>query len=290
MTSRPHLTQIERCLLAGMLGDAWGGPYEGQPASPVVAFPEIATISDDTQLVLATCEAIIQQRGAVEPARVAAVMRTWFEAGRFTGLGSSTLKALRDLAAGAHWALAGARGEFAAGAGAAMRVAPLAFFLDPARDRDRLTIRDVSRITHHSDEAYAGSIAIVAAIRECRQRCAVPASLLDRVASAVPDTAVRDRILEIDGRAIAEAVALGNSGHVVDAVPLALRLAVAHPASVADVIRAAVSAGGDTDTIAALAAQIVGVAGAEPPADLLDKIPDIARARTAFSELAAFAH
>src|SRR5262245_24138963 len=66
------------------------------------------------------------------------------------GLGSSTLKALRDLSAGAHWALAGARGEYAAGAGAAMRIAPLAFLLDPASADDRVLIRDVARITHHS--------------------------------------------------------------------------------------------------------------------------------------------
>ena len=56
-------------------------------------------------------------------------------------LGSSTLKALRDLAAGAHWELAGARGEYAAGTGAAMRIAPLAFLLEPGSAADRVIVR-----------------------------------------------------------------------------------------------------------------------------------------------------
>ena len=167
MSSSDPATGLELCLLAGLLGDAWGGAYEGQSAPAGTAFPRIAVVSDDTQLIMATCEALIESGGRVEPEIIASRFREWFTSGRFTGLGSSTLKALRDLSAGAHWALSGARGEFAAGAGAAMRAAPLAFFLDPRLDQDRQAIRDVSRITHHSDEAYAGALAMVLAVRHC---------------------------------------------------------------------------------------------------------------------------
>src|SRR5438552_12980525 len=80
-------------------------------------------------------------------------------------MGSSTLKALHDLDAGLHWALAGAKGEMSAGNGAAMRIAPLAFHLDPTVARDRQVIRDVCRITHHNEEAYVGALAIVVAVR-----------------------------------------------------------------------------------------------------------------------------
>ena len=107
--------RISHCLLGGALGDAWGGPYENQagPVNPV--FPSNPILSDDTLLVLATCEAIIERRGVVAPHAIAGRFLQWFQADRLVGLGSSTLKALRDLARGAHWALAGARGEFAAG-------------------------------------------------------------------------------------------------------------------------------------------------------------------------------
>jgi len=42
---------------------------------------------------------------------------------------------------------------------------PLAFLLEPARPVDRTVIRDVCRITHQNDEAYAGALAVVVAIR-----------------------------------------------------------------------------------------------------------------------------
>jgi ADP-ribosyl-[dinitrogen reductase] hydrolase len=152
------------CILAGAIGDAMGGPFEGQ--SGPIKFRESAhwSISDDSQLTLAACESIIKA-GEVSPEHIAAQFLLWHRARRLTGLGSSTLKALRDLDAGAHWALAGARGEMSAGNGAAMRIAPLAFHLDPANAAHRQTIRDVCRITHHHEEAYVGALAIVAAIR-----------------------------------------------------------------------------------------------------------------------------
>lgn len=181
---------IQSCLLGGAVGDAWGGPYEGLAACSSRTFPAVGSLSDDTLLTAATCEAIVEGRGRVRPDLVAARLCAWFDDGRLRGLGSSTLKALRDLSAGAHWALAGARGEFAAGSGSAMRAAPLAFVLDPAASTDRQTIRDISRITHHSDEAYAGALAMIAAIQIVAQRRSVPPDLLHQVQELLPDTAV----------------------------------------------------------------------------------------------------
>src|SRR5262249_56987659 len=90
------------------------------------------------------------RRRAVSPAAIADHFAHWFRQGRVTGVGASTLKALRDLAAGAHWALAGRKGERGAGNGAAMRVAPLAFCLDPEEPEQRTALRDVCRVTHHN--------------------------------------------------------------------------------------------------------------------------------------------
>ena len=73
-----------------------------------------------------------------------------------SGLGSSTLKPLRELQVGGHWALVGRSGEYAAGNGAAMRIAPLAF----KQQVDRQTLKDICSITHKNDEAYTGALAI----------------------------------------------------------------------------------------------------------------------------------
>ena len=39
------------------------------------------------------------------------------------------------------------------------------FVLDPTLEQNRTAIRDVSRITHHSDEAYVGALAVAIAVR-----------------------------------------------------------------------------------------------------------------------------
>src|SRR5262249_49827632 len=144
------------------------------------------------QLTLATCEAIVES-GDVSAETIATSFVRWFREGRVTCVGSSTLKALRDLEAGPHWALAGAKGERTAGNGAAMRVAPLAFLLDPFDTTDRVTIRDVCRITHHNDEAYCGALAVLIAIRRAAvKQLGPPDELYRLVGDALADSHVKD--------------------------------------------------------------------------------------------------
>jgi ADP-ribosyl-[dinitrogen reductase] hydrolase len=171
------------------------------------------------------------------------------------------LKSMRDLDAGVHWALAGSRGEGAAGNGAAMRIAPLAFLLDPSKASDRTIIRDVCRIPYHNDEAYVGALAVILAIRSILVGVwSQHHNFLSVVVDLLPDFAVRDRIKELIRLEIAPsevAPPFGASGYVVDTVPLALHCAqyIAEE-PVAAVRGRAISAGGDTDTIASLAGQI----------------------------------
>jgi ADP-ribosylglycohydrolase len=271
------------CIVGGAIGDALGGPYEGQPG-PISVQPDAPwRLSDDTQLTLATCEAVAICR-VVSPAAIAARFAHWFSSGRITGVGASTLKALRDLASGAHWALAGRKGEQGAGNGAAMRAAPLGFCLDPAVPEQRTTLRDVCRITHHNDGAYAGALAVVLAVRAVSAQAWHPGDdLLLRVAESLPDTSVRDRL-----RAVGEvapgtpawevARRFGCSGYVADSVPLALFAAQqAVPGNFRDVVLGAVGAGGDSDTIASMAGQVAGAwAGFSGlPGELVEQLPQV---------------
>ena len=125
------------CILGSAVGDAIGGAFEGQTGPLEFDDQQHWRISDDTQLTLATCESIIELRGTVEPEHIAGRFVQWFRERRLSGMGSSSLKALRDLDTGLHRALAGAKGEMAAGNGAAMRIAPLSFHIDPKRAEDR---------------------------------------------------------------------------------------------------------------------------------------------------------
>jgi len=264
----PSTDAVLGCIVGGAIGDCIGG----------LAEQNRLCLSDDTQLTLATCEAICAS-GEVSPDQIAAAFLRWFRAGRISGIGSATLKALCDLRAGAHWALAGARGERAAGNGAAMRIAPLAFLLDDRDRSDRAKIRDVCRITHHSDEAYVGALAILAAIRW--PVWAPEPKFFENLATVLPDTRVRDRLAEYsevswDTEYSVVAKRFGCSGYVVESIPLALFGAIGMAINGFELTLAEIArCGGDADTIGSLAGQVAGahLGLARLPGRLVDLAP-----------------
>lgn len=266
---------VQSCIVTGAVGDALGGLVERSSKS----------FSDDTQLTLATCEAILAF-GRPEPSVIAARMREWFTSRKVTGLGSSTLKALRDLEAGAHWALAGARGERAAGNGAAMRAAPLAFFLDPSDVADRVVLRDITRITHHHDEAYVGALAVVIAIRRA---AAGEDWSNDAVALLLPDTRVRDNLGSAAPLSGLDAVfsEVGASGFVAETIPMAFETARRMlDVGVEPAMQELNALGGDSDTIGSIAGQICGVASS---IDMSHLLVDLSDAETVLATAQRFA-
>ena len=246
--------QITGCLLAGSLGDSIGAFFENQTA-PQFTIPLDLRVTDDTQLTIATCESIIAS-SAVGPESIAARMTDWFRERRISGIGASTLKSLTELDAGGHWAMVGATGERSAGNGAAMRIAPMAFFLDPTIGSDRTTIRDVCRITHRNDESYLGALAILYSINRRR----LDRELIEYLIDHLPDSRIRDRFIEIDANKITavQLASLHNpSGYVVDSVPLSILCSI-ESSSILDSIKSIVEFGGDTDTIASMFGHIFG--------------------------------
>jgi ADP-ribosyl-[dinitrogen reductase] hydrolase len=284
------------CLLGGAMGDALGHAFEGMEPSAAVIDDQPWRLSDDTQLTLATCEGITDAGGRVEPAVIAARFAAWYRAQRVTGMGASTLKALSELVGGGHWAQVGRRGEMAAGNGAAMRSAPLAFFLDIEDPQARRTLRDVCRITHHNDEAYAGALAVVAAVRAAwTGTWRGDSTLLHMVSDRLPDTAVRDRLRDMARveralplRELAER--FGRSGWVVETVPLALCSAQrARTLGFEAMLLELVGVGGDSDTLASIAGQIAGtlLGQSRLPVAWLARLPE----RTSIEQTgAALAH
>lgn len=247
--------------MGGAIGDGIGSLYENRSDVSVVDFDRHWQITDDTQLTFATAESILENKGVV-PEKIAAKFLEWYNRGRLTGLGASTLKALRDLQAGAHWALAGRAGEYAAGNGAAMRIAPLAFFVSP--DFDRLVIKDVCNITHKNDEAYAASLAVLLALDAILyDKWTDQEMLIDHVIPLISDTRVKDNLLLLQstpGISIQEAASVvGCSGHAAESIPLALFAAgKIRTGGYKDIISEIIRCGGDTDTNASIAGQVMG--------------------------------
>ncbi len=251
--------RLKACLTAGAIGDAIGYKYENTDNNQEVDSDFDWYISDDTQLTIATCEAI---GDAVEilPEKVAERFLYWYKGGKLRGLGASTLKALRELQVGGHWALVGRSGEYAAGNGSAMRIAPLAF----KEYTTRLTIRDICTITHRNDEAYSGALAVYYAIRgSITGVWNGDNSLIDFILEKIPDTRVRDRLIELNKMNNLSILDLGEkykpTGYVVDSVPVAIFAAQKiNESDFKTIISDLIKIGGDTDTVCSIVGQITG--------------------------------
>lgn len=296
MNSSPaQKDRILGCIVGGAIGDAFGAPYEGAEP-PVEIDPTIgAILTDDTVLTLATCEAIVAER-RVDPAAIAGRCAESFRAGQVIGIGAATYKALSELAEGGHWALCGSKGERAAGNGAAMRIAPLAFFLDLDSATGRRTLRDVARITHHHEEAYVGALAIALAVRIAwKGLWPDDDELLGLLIPRLPDSRVRDQLKELAELQstlpfpkVAEKC--GTSGYVAESVPMALWAAQrVGSLGFESMIWETIGCGGDTDTIASMAGQIAGaLIGMESlPQTLVQRLPDRSRIVDTAERLAA---
>ena len=177
-----------------------------------------------------------------------------------------------------------------------MRIAPLAFLLNPIDSQDRTLIRDVCRITHHSDEAYVGALTVILAIRSVISGEWSPdRSFLAAAIDSLPDSAVRDRmekLLPLQLPASDVARTFGATGHVVDTVPLALYCAQSIASRpLPTVLAQTISVGGDTDTIASIAGQVagtvVGLAGI--PHNLLAEINGSDELKAIAKDFAEFA-
>ena len=259
--------RFEGCILAGAIGDAMGSGYEFnvlKAPDTYYIFDEPTRekppwqLTDDTQLSIATVEAWIKG-GSFDAEGVAQELARVYATGRLRGAGASTVKALQELCAGGHWSQVGRRGEFAAGNGAAMRIAPLAF----DRTVSNKQIREVSYITHQNQEAYVGARCVVGAIHQVIY-CDTDnvEQIINSIATGIPDTNVRDRLHEVAGRGTLESVGkLCASAYVVDSVPLAIFAGVAvGRTDLQAMYERLIQIGGDTDTNCSIAGQIAGAA------------------------------
>ena len=284
--NRPEFaSRIQAVLELGALGDFLGSPLEGTSIQDRRLDVISGGLTDDTVFTFATARAIADS-GQVQPEQIADYLLRAFQEG-VVGIGSSTLGAMQALAAGQHWALSGISGDRAAGNGAAMRIAPLAFVLEPSDTGARQLVLDIARITHRNDEAVTGALALVIGIRLALEGLTDGSSSLACIAEMLPDTRVRDAIVDAwnfgPKSALEAAEELGSSGHVSESVPLALYLGLSQCDSAVDCIEAAVLASEDADTVGSMVGQLLGAAGHRLPVGspvrehLPDDLPQLSR-------------
>lgn len=181
------------CLLGCAVGDALGAPYEGlwshsipNEETLLAGFADFegyprGQYTDDTQLSMATVEAIVKS-GDVVPAEIArSIAKLWKNESVVGPGGACTQAAHRFLKTG-DWASCGAPvGQ--AGNGTAMRTAVLGLFF--LHDPQRLPglVADVSRITHQDPRSVAGGVAIAKAAQLLATGDILPVGFCEEIAA-----------------------------------------------------------------------------------------------------------
>lgn len=264
---------MSNVLLGTAVGDALGVPFE----TKLVNHPELVKwdgksfvgsqhhklqpgqYSDDTQMSLMVAESLVDNKG-FNPEDLAGRYVDWIVSGRARGYGKTTLLAIHNLLEGKSYAESGVPGSY--GNGTAMRAAPIGVYFRDDLEQVIEVCKIDSGITHASEEAEAGSIAIAFTAALAAQDDME--DLLERVHSVLPNSKVKSIIYSlgslIDARHIPAASALrvlGTKADVRQTVPAALYCFLKFD-NFHDAILAAIKAGGDTDTTAAIVGGLFG--------------------------------
>lgn len=264
---------MSNVLLGTAVGDALGVPFESKLSNYelLLGWDSQSYLgsqyhkllpgqySDDSQMSIMVAQSLITNNG-FSPSDLCVRYVDWIVSGRARGYGRTTLLAVQNLQNGKHWTESGIAGSY--GNGTAMRAAPFGIYF---RD-DLKTLIEVckidSRITHASEEAEAGSLAIALATAYAVN--GDTENLLTKLCSFLPDSKVKAVIFSLDSLVdnphITPAQALqfiGTKCDVRQTVPAAL-YCFSRLKKYQEAVVAAIRAGGDTDTTAAIVGAMIG--------------------------------
>jgi ADP-ribosylglycohydrolase len=264
----PTVRAVRGALLGTAVGDALGLPFEGLTRKEVARYGKsldrfmlagnIGFVSDDTEQSALVLQSVLSARGDVrEATRHFRTAMLGFLLRLPFGIGLGTLRACLRIAFGRK--LSGVR---SAGNGAAMRAAVLgALFADDDAKRRAMT-RALSEVTHTDPRAvqgglYVAELAAQCALRPNDDRGTLALRALSVVHSRELAEAIEGAVLCAGSEHALEKRA--NQGYVVDTLELSVFCFVRSGRSYLSGVRAAVRAGGDTDTNAAIVGAWLGI-------------------------------
>jgi len=264
---------MSNVLLGTCIGDALGVPFESKLANYELLLNWNGKsflgsehhkllpgqYSDDGQMSIMVTESLLENKG-FDPDDLSSRYVDWIVSGRARGYGKTTLLAIQNLLNGVHWSESGVPGSY--GNGTAMRAAPFGIYFR----NDLSLLVDVckidSAITHASEEAEAGSIAIAMTAAYAVNNDTE--NLIDKLWQVLPDSKVKSIIYSlsslVDSPYILPSQALrvlGTKADVRMTVPAAIYLFMKHN-NYHDAVDDAIRAGGDTDTTAAIVGALFG--------------------------------
>lgn len=260
------------CLVAAAVGDCLGAAYEGYSGTDLAKAyydgrfqPASLTMgewTDDTSMLIATATSVAET-GRVDGEDLARRYLAWFEAGG-RGIGRATYHAMKRLQSGTPWYEAGEKGEYAAGNGVAMRVAPIGLL--HAGDLDGLweDVETCGVITHRNGEALAAGFAVAYAVARAAAGELDPETIILEILDQLEPCSVADilsetaRLLEIEEPPLQALPHLGLGGAAFETVPTAFYCFLRSPDNLQETIVSSIVAGGDTDTRACIAGAMSG--------------------------------
>lgn len=277
-------------LLGCAIGDALGFPFEGAPPEAIARVPTLAEdfvsrprgrflkgqYTDDTQMTVAVAEAIVAE-GKVDGRAIAQRLALLWRDGAILAPSQACSEAVERLREGVPWMSAGA-GIGYAGNGAAVRASPIGLFDcdEPGRIARDAEVQGV--ITHKDCRAQAGGAALAAAVAFnlgdplppdafCVRIAQVVAPIDAELASEIErlpqltrfEPAAATRVISRAGLApLATNDWPGISPYVVPSVLMALYAHLREPNDFRACMTIVLRAGGDTDSVAAMAGAISG--------------------------------
>ena len=244
--------RLEAVVYGAAVGDALGVPFEFQQRDTFTCTHMVAggahrmpagTFSDDTSMLLATCDSIRARRGRIDTKDMLKRFRAWLYKGAYTPDG--TVFDVGNTVATALDQGFGCKGERSNGNGSLMRIAPLA--LTNATDAQ---IAEVSAITHAHPLSTQACVVFVGILRD-----ALRGKSLER--------AIENNLIEDESFAFLKSVKaksrseIESSGFVLHTLEAALWCNL-HTNSYAECVQEAVNLGRDTDTTACVAGALAG--------------------------------
>ena len=262
------------CLVGTAIGDALGARREGRGMSrseDVVSLAEKLEqliYTDDTHMTIGIAESLIESKG-FNGEHMAQTFIKNYEAEPWRGYGPGPPRIFGMIKSGEAWYSAANRlyrgGSF--GNGSAMRVAPIGLLYSRSLEKLREIAYQSSSITHSHELGKEG-----AALQACAVALALNTpsdedidreAFLSRLQNFIQNRLYKGKVAQIrkllgeQDKAKVVAV-LGNGIEAPRSVPTAIYCFLRQPQSYKDTVIYAISLGGDTDTIAAMAGAISG--------------------------------
>jgi poly(ADP-ribose) glycohydrolase ARH3 len=301
------LDKFKGAILGCFLGDCFGAGFEGMTPDRVRTrlniiserFPR--TYTDDTDMTLALAESIVQS-GKVDQEDIAQKFREHCDLTRGYGIG--TIKAILALRTGATWhqvsRIVFEKGSF--GNGAAMRVSPVGLFCHHDMEALRKSAIDQASITHTHPLGQWGAVMQASSVRlavledprkplkkeemvvELREALWPGPVEYQKALNEMENMLVQER--RFDAKEVVRRLGNGMEAH--RSVPTASYVALIHSPNFREAIQAAISLGGDTDTIAGMVGAIVGAHTGEKklPKEWMEQLEDGRRGRSFARDLA----